>query len=158
MRRYQPVCLAPLLLAACYTYTPIESGVARPGASVRARVTPSASGRIGPLIGATDARLVIGTLVENNDGALIVEVATIVPADAGTGIQALHQRVSIARSDLVELETRTLDRARTAAVTGAAVIVVGGGALRSFKGNGSSEGQPTGGSTDLRISLLRLAW
>lgn len=153
MRRF-PLLLLPGL-AACYTYVPIEPAAVGPGASVRVRVSTAAAARIAPLLGGADSRVVAGTMIENSPAGMVVEIATIDPADAGSSFQPLHQRVSIARNELVELETRTLDRFRTGTVAAAVAIVVGTAVLKSLKKDPALEKLPGGTSTDHRAPLLR---
>jgi hypothetical protein len=116
-------CRRVSLLTGCFTYIPIEPGEVEPGVTVRARVSPSAGARIAPLLGATDARKLDGTMIAHSSDTLIVEVPTVVVDTREFG-KTPNQRVSIARGDLVELEVRKLDRVRTAGVVGGAAIVV----------------------------------
>ena len=154
MRR-SPLLLLPLL-AACYTYAPIDPAGVGPGAGVRVRVSPAAAGRIAPLLGGADSRVIAGTLIENAPAGMIVEVPTIVPEAVGTAFQTLNQRVSIARNELIELETRKLDRFRTGTLTGIAAIVVGTAVFKAIKGDPALEKLPGGTSSDIRVPLLRV--
>jgi hypothetical protein len=149
------ICALPLL-AGCYTYAPIEPAQIQPGAGVRARVTLSAAERLAPLLGTTDARLVNGRLIGSRADTMIVEVPTIVPTAVGGTMERLHQRVSIPRTDLVELETRRLDRFRTAAVVGGVALVAGAVVIRSLNSDPGSDGPPGGGGVDTRLPLWRL--
>ena len=153
MNRF-PLLLLPAL-AACYTYVPIEPAAVGPGASVRVRVSPAAAARIAPLLGGADSRVVAGTIIENAPAGMIVEIPTIVPTDVGSSLQTLHQRVSIARNELVELETRTLDRFRTGSLAAAVAIVVGTAVFKSVKRDPALEKLPGGTSTDNRAPFLR---
>ena len=94
--------------------------------SVRARVSATTAQQIEPLIGVSDARLLSGILIAATADTFIVEVPSVIGAEVGSSIQTLHQRVSIPRSGLLELESRTLDRFKTTAVVGAAAVVIGG--------------------------------
>ena len=123
---------------------------------VRARVSSTAAERVAPLLGMSDARVLTGTLVDNQSGTLIVEVPTIAQATVGTGGQALYQRISIAPSDLVELESRKLDRKRTGIVVGAAAIVGGSVAIAALKGGPGLDRPPGGSSTDAKVPLWRV--
>src|SRR5689334_3887480 len=106
----------PALLAGCYTYAPIQASSLQPGMGVRVRVSATAAEQIAPLLGVSDARVLTGKLVDNSTGTMIVEVPTMVPARAGTSAQSLYQRISIAPGQLVDLESRQLDRTRTTLV------------------------------------------
>jgi hypothetical protein len=149
------ICALPLL-AGCYTYAPIEPAKIEPGTGVRARVTRSAAERLAPLLGTTDARLVSGRLVDSRADTMIVEVPTVVPTTVGGTMERLHQRVSIPRTDLIELETRRLDRFRTAAVAGGVALVVGAVLIRSLNSNPGSDRPPGGGGVDARLPIWRL--
>ena len=153
MRRF-PLLLLPGL-AACYTYVPIEPAAVAPGASVRVRVSTAAAARIAPLLGGADSRVVAGTMIESAPGGMIVEIPTIVPADIGSSFQTLHQRVSIPRDELVELEARELDRFRTGSLAAAVAIVVGTAVLKALKRDPALEKLPGGTSTDHRAPFLR---
>src|SRR5882724_6213372 len=109
IRRMKRLALfAPALLAACYTYAPVQSSNLSPGTGVRARVSATAAERVAPLLGVSDARVLSGTL--------IVEVPTLAQAAIGTSGQTLNQRISITPGDLLEIESRVLDRKRTGLV------------------------------------------
>lgn len=155
MRRFP---LATFLLpVACYTYAPIEPARIEPGTGVRARINGGAAERLAPLLGTTDARLVSGRLVYTRADTMIVEVPTVVQATMGSSMETLHQRVSISRTDLVELETRRLDRVRTAALAGGLALVVGAVVIKSLEQDPGTDGPPGGGGgTDARLPLWRL--
>jgi hypothetical protein len=149
-------------LAACYTYTTIDPAAARPGMDVRARVSIAAAERIMPLLGSANAREVTGTVIDAGQRAggggdtIIVEVPTLVQADIGSSFQTLHQRISISRHELVELEARRLSRGRTALLVGSATIIVVAGVIKGLKGGPNHEALPGGGGTDQRVPLLRI--
>jgi len=109
----------------CYTYTPVQPASVTPGAGVRARVSASAAERLAPLVGVNDARLLTGTFVGTDAAGFLVEVPTTSQVGTAGTLQSLAQRISIPRGDLLELETRTLDRTRTAIVVGGVAIIAG---------------------------------
>jgi len=154
MRRF--ALLAPAFLAACYTYAPIQSSSVSPGVGVRARVSASAAEQVAPLLGMTDARVLTGTLVDNRSGVLVVEVPTVAQSGTGSSAQNLYQRISIAPGDLVELESRKLDRKRTALVIGAAAIIGGSATIAALKGGPGLDRPPGGSSSDAKIPFWRL--
>lgn len=123
-RPLAPVLFALLLSGGCYTYAPLDPARAAPGLQVRARITGTQAEQIAPLIGVTDARVLSGTIVHGGD-TLIVEVPSGARIATAGVIQSLNQRVSVPRAAIVELESRTLNRGRTAAVAGVAIVVVG---------------------------------
>ena len=148
--------LASLLFAACYSYHPIELTDALPGTGVRARVSPAASARIAPLIGAQDARVLNGTVISNERDTMVVEVPTVSRTDVLNIAERLHQRVSIPRADLVELESRKPDRVRTAAVAGTAALVVGTVVAKTLINDPGKEKLPgTPGPDDMLSPLFR---
>ncbi len=144
MRRYAlravGALVAPAAFAGCYTYSVIDVAGVKPGTEVRARVSMSAATQIGPSLGVGDARLISGAVVDNQRDGLTLRVPTV---PAGTvGVQdGLFQQILINRSDVLELETRQLDRGRTRFVVGAAIVaaaVVTATIIRS----GRSTGEP----------------
>jgi hypothetical protein len=145
------------LLAGCYAYAPVEAGRVQPGTNVRARVSGAGADRIAPLLGTSNARLLSGRLVDTRADTLIVEVPTVMQASLAGLAERLHQRVSIPRTDLLELETRRLDRFRTAAVVGSVAIIVGAIAVKALRNERGAGGTPPGGGgNEARIPLLRL--
>lgn len=155
MRRFSLITLP--LLTACYAHAPIEPAAVRPGTAVRARVTGAGADRIAPLLGTANARFVSGRLVDTRGDTLIVEIPTVMQATIGSSIETLHQRIAIPRTELVELETRRLDRLRTGAVVGGITLAVGAIVLTALDKNPGSEGPPGGGGgTDARVPVWRL--
>ena len=134
------------VLASCYTYAPMEPAALRAGTSVRARVSSTAADRLAALLGTTDTRLITGTLIENRADTIIVEVPTVTRADVGSSGRTLHQRVSISRGELVEIETRTLNRVRTGVVAGSVAVIVGAVVIKAIKGDPGTERPPGGGN------------
>jgi hypothetical protein len=143
----------PLIAAGCYTYAPIEPAAARPGDGVRARISAQAATRVAPLLGTGETRVLSGKLIENGASGLIIEVPAVVEVGVGSSMQSLYQRLSIARSELVELEARRLDRFRTGALTAAGVAVVAGAVIKAASGGRGKEPILGGGGTDIRIPV-----
>jgi hypothetical protein len=117
-------------------------------------VSPAAGARIAPLLGATDARRLDGTLITQSTDTLIVEVPTVMTDTREFG-RTPNQRVSILRSELLEIEVRRLDRVRTAVVVGSAAIIAGTLLARSLKGEPGKEPLPGGGGTDAIVFRFR---
>src|SRR5262249_12284670 len=113
--------MAPVLLAGCYAYSTIDLASAAPGMEVRARVSAVTAAPLGPSLGMSDARLLSGPIVQRDVDGLTIRVPT---APIGTiGAQeGLFQQILINRGDLLELESRQLDRTRTGVVIGAAFV------------------------------------
>ncbi len=158
MRRASFLVVAPLLLSGCYKYATVQPGEVLPGTGVRARVSAATAERIAPLLGTTDARVLTGQLIENQSGTLLVEVPTVVQAGMAGATQTLSQRISIPRAELLELESRRLDKVRTGAVTAAIAAVAISSAVAAIRNNDPGTNQPGGGSSapENRIPLFRL--
>ena len=154
MKRALAAVVASSLLSGCFTYLPIEPGEVEPGVSVRARVSPAASARIAPLLGATDARRLDGTVITQSGDTMIVEVPTVTTENREFG-RAPNQRVSIPRSDLVELEVRRLDRVRTIGLVGGAAAILASALVKALQGDPGKEPLPGGGGTDNIVFRLR---
>ena len=114
--------------AACYSYQPIEPAAAPAGMDVRARITGAAFDRVAPLLGTFDSRILVGSVVENNNGAMTLEVPNGSLANVPTDVIQTHARVPLSPSDLVSLEQRKLDKTRTVLLAGSIVAVVAAGA------------------------------
>jgi len=154
MKHAVSVIAASFVLSGCFSYIPIEPGEVEPGVSVRARVSPAASARIAPLLGATDARKLDGTVITRSADTMIVEVPTVVTDNREFG-RTPNQRVTIAPSDLVALEIRKLDRVRTMGLIGGAAFIVGGAIIRTLNGEPGKEPLPGGGGTDNIVFRFR---
>ena len=152
VRAVAAACIAPLAVS-CYTYAPIEIASARPGDGVRARITPQAASRLAPLLGTGDTRVLAGKVIERGTDQMIIEVPAVVDVGVGSSMQSLYQRVSLSRADVIELETRRLDRVRTGAVAIGGAIIVGTAAIKGLSGGPGKEPQPGGGGTDTRIPV-----
>jgi hypothetical protein len=140
------------LFAACYTYAPIDPAAVAPGVDVRARISATAAERIAPLLG-SETRVLSGKLIDNGAATMIVEVPSVSQSTASGINETLHQRVSITRADLVELETRKLDRLRTGAIVGGAAILAGSLWINSMRGGPGLDRISPGGGNDTRRPL-----
>ena len=143
----------PLLLAAggCYMYAPVSTASVAPGTSLRARVTASHAERIAPLLGGVDARLLTGKVIATRADTLIIEVATMERVHSAGVTQSLNQRLGIPRSEILELETRTLNRRRTTVVAGAAAFIVASFLVKTLIIDpGGERGPIDGGGPELR--------
>jgi hypothetical protein len=150
--------VAPLgfALCACYRYAPAETQSVPEGANVRARVTTAAAERIAPLLGLGETRVLVGALVDRNaSGSLILEVPTAASTGIGSSLQTLYQRVALAPSEVTELETRRLDRTRTAVVVGGLAAVAVSVAIASLHSNPGIDRPPNGSPAEHRVPVLR---
>ena len=119
--------LVPLFgLAGCYTYQPIEAAAVPVGTEVRAHITGAASDRVGPMLGSFDVRTLVGSVTENTNGSMMLEVPNGARPNVTEAVVPLHARVPIVPADLVSLERRKLDVGRT---TMLAAGIVGGVSL-----------------------------
>jgi hypothetical protein len=143
---------ALLLLCSCYRYEPLQPASLEPGAAIRMRISGTVAEQVAPLLGSSDARVLVGRVISVGADTMIVEVPTTVRAEVGSTAQTLNQRVSIPLSSILELETRTLSRGRTAAVVGAAGVVTVAVLVKGFNLSPGKEQPPTGGGpADLRV-------
>lgn len=147
------IALLPFV-AACYSYAPIQPSEVSPGMGLRARVSASAGERIAPLLGSTQARLLDGTVIEAGRDTMILEVPTTVRAEIGPSVQTLRQRVSLARGDVLEMESRKLDNLRTRLLVGGIAAVVVSSAVRALRGEPGKDKLPGDGSTEMLIPLF----
>ena len=69
----------------------------------------------------SDARLLSGAVVDNQADGLTLKVPSV-PAGTVGAPDGLFQQILINRGDLLELETKQLDRTRTRVAIGAAVV------------------------------------
>jgi hypothetical protein len=127
------------LLAGCYSYTAIPPASAPVGTEVRARITGAASDRVAPIIGSLDTRELTGSVVENNAGALILQVPMGAMSNVTTAVVPLQTRVSLTPADLVNFERRKLDVGRTSLMTAAILAGIGAGVSVALKGKGGGE-------------------
>jgi hypothetical protein len=122
---------------------------------VRARVSAATAERIAPLLGVSDARVVTGTLIDNASSGMLLEIATSAQIGIGTTAQNLVQRISIAPGELLELESRKLNRRRTLVVVGTAAVIAGSAAIAALHGGPGLDRPPGSSSTDTKIPLWR---
>lgn len=144
MRRFALMAVgalvAPAAFAGCYTYSVIDVAGAKPGTEVRARVSMAAASQFGPSLGVSDARLLSGAVVDNQRDGLTLKVPTV-PAGTIGAPDGLFQQILINRSDLLELETKQLDQAKTRLVVGAAIVGAAAVTVAIIRG-GRSTGEP----------------
>ncbi len=152
--------LAPLLGCAlgCYTYTPIDPVSTEPGHSVRARINATTAEQLELLLG-IETRLLNGTVIATAPDTLIIEVPTAAQISSNGTMMRLRQRVSVPRSGLLLLESRTLNRGRTAVAIVVGTVAIGGLIVGGYILGPGQEKLPGGdGGTDLRIPILPLRW
>ncbi|MGH7638548.1 MAG: hypothetical protein ACREOK_12945 [Gemmatimonadaceae bacterium] len=117
------------------------------------RVNAQTAEYIEPLLSRTDARQIAGTVITAGVDTLVVEVPTTTQLAGSRTYETLHQRISIPRTGLLELERRTLNRTRTWLVTGAAAVIVGAIILNATVEGGGNQGGNGGSPPELRPPL-----
>jgi len=146
------------LVIGCYTYTSIDPAAVPAGSEVRTRITGAASDRVAPLIGSFETRVLVGNVVENNAGAMVLEVPTGSMPNVVTDVVHLHARVPLAAGDMVSFEQRKLDVPRTSILAGAIVAGLGlavSAALHAGGGSSEEGKQPPEPPSITRIPILR---
>jgi hypothetical protein len=135
MRPTSHVRLLPLVLAvaSCYRFSPIPGVTPDRGQEVRLELTDEGSVRmapmIGPRIGAID-----GKVIEPGDTAIVLAVQAVV-AQSGRSMNWSDERLTVPRSAVSSVRTRTLDRKRSWIAAG--LTVVGAIALGEVFGIGN---------------------
>ena len=125
---------------------------------VRARITGAAFDRVAPLLGTFDSRVLVGNVVENNNGSMTLEVPNGAASNVSADVVQTHARIPLSASDFVSLEQKRLDKPMTVLLAGsiiAVVVVAASVALRSGAdpqpGNITPEPPPI-----IRIPVFRL--
>ncbi|MEP6492117.1 MAG: hypothetical protein ABJF01_05540 [bacterium] len=138
MLKLKGLCAMPLLVG-CYTYTPIEPAAVPAGVEVRARITGAASDRVAPLLGSFNTRELVGNVVENNGGAIVLQVPMGAMPNVAELIVPMQTRIPLAAADMVSLERRKVDVARTSIFVGAIVAGVALGAVAALRAGGEGD-------------------
>lgn len=155
MRRLAGIIVIGLCSTSCYSYSRTELSTVPNGSTVRARISTEQAQRIEPLLGREDVRVLDGVLIQAAQDTILLEVPAATRTVTGGGIQVLHQRVSVARAGILDVELKKLNRGRTALIT------VGGGALLIAAaidaldiGPGAESPPSGGGGPDFRLPLI----
>jgi hypothetical protein len=126
-------------LAGCYSYTAIAPAAAPAGSEVRAHISGAALDRVGPLLGAYDRRDLVGSVVANHDGDMVLDVELGTMPNVRETLGPLHRQVPLAPGDVVSLEQRKLDVVRTSVLVGGIAAGIGVGVAAALHSRGSSE-------------------
>ena len=136
--RSRVLAMASLFIVAssCYRFTPIEGATPVSGQEVRLSLSDEGSVRLAPLIG---PRIVAidGRTVQTTDTAFVVAVEAVV-TQSGRGMTWSMEQLTVPRSAVASIRTRTLDRRKSWIVAG--LGVVGAIALGDVFGLGSGFG------------------
>lgn len=136
------VLVALLAVTGCFRYQP-STVEATPGVMLRLQLTESAAERLTSVLGA-HASTVDGRLVAVSEGGYVVSVSRVVRD--GVAITWAGEEVVVPRDAISIVERRVLDRRRTFATAGVAVVaaVLIGKLARSA--GGGSPGDAGGGN------------
>jgi hypothetical protein len=140
----RPLCLMPLMLG-CYSYTAITPALAPAGSEVRVRITGAASDRVAPLLGTFDTRILVGSIVENNAGAMVLQVPNGAMPNVTADVVRFQTQIPLAAADVMSMEQRKIDVTRTTILMGALAAGIAAGvavALRSGGGGEEGKGPP----------------
>ena len=116
--------------------------------------------RVAPLLGSFDTRVLIGSVVENSAGTMLVEVPTGAMSNVVADVVQLHARIPLSAADMVSLEQRKLDVGRTTMLAGAIVAGIGIGVAAALHAGELGRRQTAGrtaadqSNSDLAISFL----
>jgi hypothetical protein len=143
------VVLGVVALGGCYSYRVVPVERAPVGETVRARVSSTEAERLRDVLGRDD-RVVEGELLAQPDSAILVAVRTSL---VGASVQT-HQRVTLPRQGLLELEVRRLDRWKTLVVAGVVVGAATAVAVSQFNSATPSENGGKAGSNNSLVLPL----
>lgn len=138
-------CVVLALCSGCYSYAPIATEAVRPGTIVRARVSAVASDRLAAFRGASAGRELRGTLYAVSSDSLVMEIPSVPDISSPGSVRTLYQRVTVARDEVLEMETRALDGVRSGAVATVATIIIGTAVARAVRGRPGLDRAPGGG-------------
>jgi hypothetical protein len=144
-----------VMFGGCYTYLPINVASATPGMEVRARVSATTAAQLGPSLGISDARLLSGPVVQNEADGLTIRVPTV-PAGTIGAQEGLFQQIMINRGDLLEIESRQLDRTRTGVMIGAAFVGAAAIAVTALHGHSTGDAAVVEPPANFSIGVLRI--
>ena len=131
------------VVGGCYSMTPIEGSTPPTGQEVRLSLSDQGSVQLAPLIGPRIGAI-DGKAMESSDSALVLAVQAVV-AQSGRSMAWSMEKLSVPRSAVSHVSTRTLDTKKTWLVAG--LTVVGAFLVGSLFGLGSGfDGLLGGGS------------
>ena len=153
----RPLCLMPLMLG-CYSYTPITPALAPAGSEVRVRITGAASDRVAPLLGTLDTRILVGSIVENNAGAMVLQVPNGAMPNVTADVVRLQTQIPLAAADVMSIEQRKIDVTRTTILLGGIAAGIAAGVTAALRaGGGGEQGKsPSEPPPIVRIPIWRI--
>jgi hypothetical protein len=151
------VWLSIIVSAGCYHYLPVEPGDVPPGSTVRVRVTDAQTRRFENVV-PVDGRLIQGKIIEQDPAVLLLEVPILTDL-RGNRVETVSQRIDLPRSDVLDMEIRSLDRGKTALVFGVGGVAAVALVTRTLVGAFNSDNPtPPPGSEIVVPFFLRLRW
>ncbi|MCY3546491.1 MAG: hypothetical protein F4Z31_06960 [Gemmatimonadetes bacterium] len=132
--------LAALLASACHTYSPVTLSDVTPGDRVRTLLTQAQYEDFDEYLLGGD-RVMEGTVIEADAGALLLEVPLVTVAE-GIRVDSYSQRLRIPAQGVADVEIRSLSRGRTYALAGILGVAVGAIAWDQFRGSRRGEARP----------------
>ena len=148
-----PGCILLVLvpLTACYRYTPVRSSELPTGAHIRAHLTPAGRESL-QFLPRRNPRSVEGELVRLEGDTFFVDVR--IPLDpARPSDRPLAQTITLEPEDIVAVELRESDRARTAALIGSVGVAFGLVALMILSGKGENRDGELPPPPELRVPV-----
>lgn len=100
-----------ICVAGCHTYAPSSLIEVAPPQSIRARLGPEEAERLSEYT-RSNSRSVEGELVETSADSVMILIA-VNSRLRGDRVQTFHQRVQVARSGILDVELKELNRPRT---------------------------------------------
>ncbi|MDH5589235.1 MAG: hypothetical protein OEZ65_05775 [Gemmatimonadota bacterium] len=135
------VLCSVVTMSGCYTYVPGEVGEISPPEEVRLRLAPVEAARVSDFL-ANDTRAIEGRVVESAADSVLL----LVPVHSelrGNRVTTLNQRVQVARSGVIDVELKQLDRGKTYLTAAAAAGLLAYITVdRLFGPGGSNPNQP----------------
>jgi hypothetical protein len=152
-RASRSLCYSLLLaLTGCYSYTVAPPEEVPVGAAIRARISAAEAERVSLVVQQGKDRVLEGALVQSDPESLLISVASE-GGTFGSSATRLHQRLTIPRSEIFELEVRRLDPWRTAGVVAAATAVASYIVIRAFDLGGNAPAGPRPGEEQAQTPL-----
>jgi hypothetical protein len=119
-RRAAAVVVLGLSAGGCYSYTPIEGATPSPGLEVRLALSDAGSVQMAPLIGPR-INAIDGRAIQTTDTALVLAVEGVV-GQGGRSMNWSLERLSVPRSAVSSVQTKTFDHKKTWAIAGLTVV------------------------------------
>lgn len=145
MSRRAVALLLALLLPACYSYVPLESGDPKAGQDVRVHLTDRAEREVGYGMGAGDDTWLTGLVLRSGGDSLTLSAS----GEWQPGVASAFRRdtVTLARSHIRSIDRSEMDATRTAILAGLGVGAVAAAVILVANANPDGSGAGGGGGT-----------